>query len=52
LGNWSEFKYGNGAPWAFDQDRTHNAANEITGVTVWADPAYDAAGNATTIPLE
>jgi RHS repeat-associated protein len=28
------------------QDRTVNAANEITGLTgSWADPAYDAAGN-------
>jgi len=38
-----------------NQTRTTNAANEITAITestgpAWIDPAYDAAGNMTTIP--
>ena len=41
-----------------DQDRTHNGVNEISGITEqtnpqqspWADPAYDARGNMTTVP--
>jgi len=38
-----------------NQTRTVNAANEITAITestgpAWIDPAYDAAGNMTTIP--
>jgi len=40
------------------QARTHNLVNELTGITeqanpaqtAWADPAYDARGNMTTIP--
>jgi hypothetical protein len=30
--------------------RTADAANEITSITTWATPVYDAAGNMTTIP--
>ena len=38
-----------------DHDRAHNDVNELTGFTTttgtdWADPAYDAAGNAILIP--
>ena len=41
-----------------DQDRTHNDPKKITGITEqsdpqqsqWADPAYSARGNMTTIP--
>ncbi|OQB80125.1 MAG: tRNA nuclease WapA precursor [Planctomycetes bacterium ADurb.Bin126] len=40
LGNWTGFD-DNGT----SQTRTHNAVNEITGISNWADPAYDAAGN-------
>jgi RHS repeat-associated protein len=53
LGNWAEFKdrdTDTGSTWDLDQDRTHNAVNEITDVTVWADPAHDAAGNMTVSP--
>lgn len=54
LGNWVETYDGWGSANNY-QDRTHNAANEITSFTnsanpQWATPAYDAAGNMTTIP--
>ncbi|MEM8672226.1 MAG: RHS repeat-associated core domain-containing protein, partial [Planctomycetota bacterium] len=60
LGNWEEFEQddnGNGT-WDLEQDRTHNDANEVTAIGLqgggaganWADPAFDAAGNMTTIP--
>jgi RHS repeat-associated protein len=55
-GNWSEFKdYANGSL-DLDQTRTSNTVNEITeisqdsGQPAWVTPAYDAAGNMTTIP--
>jgi len=40
LGNWTGFDDDGTA-----QTRTHNAVNEITDISNWADPAYDAAGN-------
>jgi RHS repeat-associated protein len=56
-GNWSNFKEDNNGDgtWDLDQPRTHNKVNELTviGATTgpnWADPAYDKAGNMTTIP--
>jgi YD repeat-containing protein len=38
-----------------DHDRSHNEANEITGITTttgpsWIEPAYDDAGNMTEAP--
>ena len=45
LGNWSEFDDDGTA-----QTRDTNAANEITSTTGIATPAYDRAGNMTTIP--
>ncbi len=41
--------------WSLVQDRTANRVNEITGITestgpAWVTPAYDPAGNMTTIP--
>ena len=38
--------------WSLNQSRTANEVNEITGVTGggWTIPAYDAAGNMTTMP--
>ena len=33
-----------------DQDRSPNGLNQITSVAGWITPAYDAAGNMTTIP--
>jgi RHS repeat-associated protein len=56
-GNWSGFKEdgdGNSA-WNLEQSRTSNKVNEITDVTettgpAWATPAYNRAGNMTTIP--
>lgn len=58
LGNWREFDQTNsnttilpGVP-SFTQDRTANAANEITGMSgpTWASTSYDAAGNMTQGP--
>jgi len=56
-GNWKNLRQdddGNGI-WDLVQQRTSNVVNEITGITettgpIWADPAYDANGNMTTVP--
>ena len=56
-GNWDNFREdddGDGT-WDLNQDRTANKVNEITDITEtagpsWVTPAYDAAGNMTTIP--
>ena len=56
-GNWRGFReddVGDGT-WDLVQQRTANKVNEITGISettgpVWTDPAYDQAGNMTTIP--
>jgi len=64
LGNWTEFQWDAngdgdyGDPGDLDQDRAHNAANEIDGnsgdplygTPNWLDPTYDAAGNMTGGP--
>ena len=56
-GNWSGFKEDDDgdSTWDLDQTRTSNAVNEITNVTEttgpsWLTPAYNRAGNMTTIP--
>ncbi|WP_428940602.1 RHS repeat domain-containing protein [Fontivita pretiosa] len=62
-GNWTSFKEdfeGNGTftdSTDLTQTRSHNKANEITGITgeqpgqvAWATPAYDAMGNVTSYP--
>jgi RHS repeat-associated protein len=56
-GNWSGFKEDSDgdSTWDLNQSRTSNEVNEITDITEtagpsWATPAYDAAGNMTTIP--
>ena len=56
-GNWSGFKEDDDgdSTWDLDQPRTSNAVNEITDVTEttgpsWLTPAYNRAGNMTTIP--
>ncbi|ADG67433.1 hypothetical protein Plim_1600 [Planctopirus limnophila DSM 3776] len=55
-GNWEGFKQSdNGSTWSIEQERTANPVNEITDITntvgsAWADPAYNAVGNMTTIP--
>ena len=57
-GNWSvfnQFDAQTGTFSALDQQRTSNAANEITAIgatvgDVWQTPAYDRNGNMTTIP--
>ncbi|ODA28248.1 hypothetical protein A6X21_01220 [Planctopirus hydrillae] len=55
-GNWEGFKQSdNGSTWSMEQERTANPVNEITDITntvgsAWADPAYNAVGNMTTIP--
>ena len=48
LGNWTDFYMG--VDQSLEQTRTHNEANETTGIdettgTSWIDPAYDAVGN-------
>ena len=54
--NWHGFKEaGSGGSWTLDQSRSANTVNEITAITnwtgpTWTTPAYDAAGNTTTIP--
>jgi RHS repeat-associated protein len=56
-GNWQGFRQdddGNGT-WELDQARTANTVNEITNITEtagpsWATPAYNRAGNMTTLP--
>jgi len=56
-GNWRGYREdddGSGT-WDLDQRRTANNVNEITDITEtagpsWATPAYDAAGNMTTVP--
>lgn len=56
-GNWSNYRQdddGDGS-WDLIQSRTNNPVNEITNITEsagpsWITPAYDAAGNMTTIP--
>ena len=55
-GNWPNFRQAStGGAWDLIQYRTDNPANEITLVTTtagpaWVTPAYDKAGNMTTIP--
>jgi YD repeat-containing protein len=56
-GNWSEFVNTDAVTPAnnLDQSRTSNTVNEITDITRsygpdWVTPAYDAAGNMTTVP--
>src|SRR5262249_3619128 len=56
-GNWSGFREdGNGdGTWDLVQSRSANKVNEITNISnstgsAWANPAYDSAGNMTTIP--
>lgn len=58
-GNWTGFRQddtGNGT-WDLVQQRSANAVNEISAIAVttgdqWATPAYDRAGNMTTIPRD
>jgi RHS repeat-associated protein len=56
VGNWSGFRQDDsGAAWSLIQSRTTNPVNEITAITntvgpAWAQPAYDPAGNMTTVP--
>ena len=56
-GNWRGFNESTtGSSWTTVQSRTSNPANEITNITntvgsSWVTPAYDAAGNMTTIPV-
>ncbi len=55
-GNWQQFRQADaGSSWSLEQQRTANPVNEITGIEnsvgpAWAQPAYDANGNMTTIP--
>ena len=56
-GNWKGFREDDngGGIWNLVQSRSANPVNEISGITnsvgaAWAQPAYDKAGNMTTIP--
>ena len=54
-GNWSGFVTKAAGATTLDQSRTSNRVNQITGIsetagTSWVDPAYDPAGNMTTLP--
>ena len=53
-GNWSEFKQGSvQGTWSIDQDRAHDAANQvgaISGTGGWANAEHDKAGNMTIMP--
>jgi RHS repeat-associated protein len=56
-GNWAGFKEDDDgdSSWDLDQSRTSNKVNEITNITettgpAWVTPAYNRAGNMTTIP--
>ncbi|MBD3331254.1 hypothetical protein GF356_00265, partial [candidate division GN15 bacterium] len=56
-GNWSGFKEDDDgdSTWDLEQSRTSNEVNEITDISetagpAWATPAYNRAGNMTTIP--
>ena len=55
-GNWAGFnEAATGSTWTTVQTRSANTVNEITGITTttgtaWANPAYDAAGNMTSVP--
>ena len=54
--NWQGFQEAaTGGSLTLDQSRTSNKVNEITGITnsvgsAWTTPAYDPAGNMTTLP--
>ncbi len=54
-GNWNGFRSDDdGTGWSLVQQRTANEVNEITGISEttgssWANPAYDPAGNMTTM---
>ncbi|MEM1353909.1 MAG: RHS repeat-associated core domain-containing protein [Planctomycetota bacterium] len=57
VANWDAFDQDNTGNGTNDlaQTRTHNQVNEITGITnttgtPWINPAYDSAGNTTTLP--
>jgi len=56
LGNWQEFSQdadGNGSGVAAGQERTHDEANELTGITGnlnWVDPLHDS-NSGDTIPI-
>ena len=52
-GNWPTYVTKTSGTTDLNQSRTSNKVNEITAVSgtpTWATPAYDAAGNMTTIP--
>lgn len=56
LANWAGYVTQTGGTTTLNQARTASAANEISGVsasvgTTWATPAYDAAGNMTSLPI-
>ncbi|MEM1026511.1 MAG: LamG-like jellyroll fold domain-containing protein [Planctomycetota bacterium] len=55
LGSWDQLTQDDDGDGTADlsQTRTHNAANEVTGISGggWTTPAHDDAGNLTTLPV-
>jgi RHS repeat-associated protein len=56
LGNWAGYVQKNTGTAILNQSRTASPANEISGISAsvgstWLTPAYDLAGNMTTIPI-
>jgi RHS repeat-associated protein len=56
LGNWTGYIQKTSGTTSLNQSRTANPANEISGISAsvgstWTTPAYDLAGNMTTIPI-
>jgi RHS repeat-associated protein len=56
LGNWAGYTKQAAATTTLNQTRTASPANELSGMSAsvgatWATPAYDTAGNMTTIPI-
>jgi RHS repeat-associated protein len=56
LGNWAGYVTQASGTTTLNQSRTASPANEISGITAstgstWATPAYDLAGNMTSIPI-
>jgi hypothetical protein len=56
LMNWSNYVQKNSGTTVLNQSRTSSPANEISGISAtvgstWATPAYDLAGDMTTVPI-
>ena len=50
LGNWNGYLQKTTGSTTLNQERTHNAANELVDTTTWYDPFHDEAGNMIIMP--